>query len=278
MNISGKEISAKKKETIKNEIVELVESGHRAPCLVAILVGDDPASKVYISNKEKACNEVGIRNITDRSPADISEDVLIEHIHRYNTDSEVDGILVQLPLPNHINTENVLRAIDSKKDVDGFHPDNVSKLWLKEDCLLPCTPKGIITLLDEYNIDLCGKHVVVVGRSNIVGLPISKLCIDRNATVTICHSKTQNLSDITKQADILIVAIGRPKFITGDMVSDGVVVIDVGINRVDGKLYGDVDYEAVKDKASYITPVPGGVGPMTICELMDNTLKCYKNN
>ena len=278
MNISGKEISAKKKETIKNEIVELVENGHRAPCLVAILVGDDPASKVYISNKEKACNEVGIRNITDRYPADISEDVLIAHIHRYNTDSEVDGILVQLPLPNHINTENVLRAIDSKKDVDGFHPDNVSKLWLKEDCLLPCTPKGIITLLDEYNIDLCGKHVVVVGRSNIVGLPISKLCIDRNATVTICHSKTQNLSDITKQADILIVAIGRPKFITGDMVSDGVVVIDVGINRVDGKLYGDVDYEAVKDKASYITPVPGGVGPMTICELMDNTLKCYKNN
>lgn len=278
MDISGKEISAKKKETIKNEIAELVESGHRAPCLVAILVGDDPASKVYISNKEKACNEVGIRNITDRYPADITEDVLIAHIHRYNTDSEVDGILVQLPLPNHINTENVLRAIDSKKDVDGFHPDNVSKLWLKEDCLLPCTPKGIITLLDEYNIDLCGKHVVVVGRSNIVGLPISKLCIDRNATVTICHSKTQNLSDITKQADILIVAIGRPKFITGDMVSDGVVVIDVGINRVDGKLYGDVDYEAVKDKASYITPVPGGVGPMTICELMDNTLKCYKNN
>lgn len=277
MIILGKEISSKKKEEIKNEISEIVDGGHRAPCLVSILVGDDPASKVYISNKEKSCNDVGIRNITERYPADISEEELISNIYRYNIDRDVDGILVQLPLPKHINSENVLRAIDPKKDVDGFHPENVSKLWLKEDCLLPCTPKGIITLLDEYNIDLCGKHVVVVGRSNIVGLPISKLCIDRNATVTICHSKTQNLSDITKQCDILIVAIGRPKFITADMVSDGVVVIDVGINRIDGKLCGDVDFDTVKDKASYITPVPGGVGPMTICELMDNTLKCYKN-
>ena len=277
MILSGKDLSNKIKTEIKEYIeTEAVGKGQRPPKLVTILVGDDPASKVYVANKEKACKEVGIENITEVYPYDINEEDLLDCIDCFNMDGSVDGILVQLPLPEHINTDNVMSAIAPYKDVDGFNPTNVANLWLKQEGVIPCTPKGIMTLLEHANVDLIGKHVVVIGRSNIVGLPVAKLCLDKNATVTITHSKTKNLSEITKQADVLIVAIGKPKFVTENMIKEGAVVVDVGINRVDGKLCGDVDFENVENKASYITPVPGGVGPMTICELLRNTLDCFK--
>lgn len=277
--LSGIELSKRIKETIKTTINGLTEEGYRKPCLVTILVGDNPASKVYVANKEKACNEVGILPVVERCDENITEESLLYLIKMYNDNQYVDGILVQLPLPQHINAENILKAIDPKKDVDGFHPENVAKLWLGQECIKPCTPQGIIELIDSTGVNLKGKHVVIVGRSNIVGLPVAKMCLDRNATVTICHSKTENLKDITRSADILIVAIGKPKFVTADMVELGTVVIDVGINRVDGKLCGDVDFDSVFDeKTEYITPVPGGVGPMTIAYLLKNTLKCYLNH
>ena len=277
--ILSKELSKNIKENIRQQIVEFTAEGKRPPCLVTILVGDDPASKVYVANKEKACNEVGIENDTVRLPEYTSERDLLKIIDFYNNDASVDGILVQLPLPKHIDSEVIINAIDSHKDVDGFHPINVAKLWLGQDAIRPCTPSGIIDLIESSDVDLNGKHVVVIGRSNIVGLPVAKMCLDRNATVTICHSKTQNLAEITRQADVLIVAIGKPKFVTADMVKEGAVVIDVGINRVDGKLCGDVDFDSVfNEKTEYITPVPGGVGPMTITHLLKNTLNCYINN
>lgn len=276
---SGKDLSKRIKEGIKATIEGLIEENFRTPCLVTILVGDDPASKVYVANKEKACNEVGIKNDTIKLPEYTSEKDLLRLIDFYNNDETVDGILVQLPLPKHINAGKIISAINPKKDVDGFHPENVAKLWLGQDCIKPCTPKGIIDLIESSDVDLTGKHVVVIGRSNIVGLPVAKMCLDKNATVTITHSKTENLANITKQADILIVAIGKPKFITADMVKLGAVVIDVGINRVDGKLCGDVDFDSVFDeKTERITPVPGGVGPMTICELLSNTMQLYLKN
>ena len=276
--ISGIELSKKIKESIKTTIDCLTNEGRRKPCLVTILVGDNPASKVYVANKEKTCNEVGILPIVERCDENITEESLLYLIKMYNDNKYVDGILVQLPLPQHINTENVLKAIDPKKDVDGFHPENVAKLWLGQDCIKPCTPQGIIDLIESAEIDLEGKNVVILGRSNIVGLPVAKMCLDRNATVTICHSKTENLIEIIHSADILIVAIGKPRFVTHNMVRPGAVVIDVGINRVDGKLCGDVDYELVSCKTNYITPVPGGVGPMTIACLLKNTIKCYLNH
>ena len=277
--LSGKELSTKIKTEIKEYIDdELLANGWRHPRLVTILVGDNPASKVYVANKEKACKEVGIKNFTDEYPEDVSEEVLADVIEFYNNSAAYDGILVQLPLPKHINTEHILNLIAPEKDVDGFHPDNVAKLWLKENCIVPCTPKGIIELMESNGINLEGKNVVVVGRSNIVGLPVAKLCLDKNATVTIAHSKTKELTKVTQMADILIVAIGKPKFITADMVKEGAVVIDVGINRIDGKLCGDVDFENVQHKTSFITPVPGGVGPMTICELLRNTVRCFQKN
>lgn len=276
--ISGTELSKKIKESIKTTVGCLTNEGKRKPCLVTILVGDNPASKVYVANKEKACNEVGILPIVERCDENITEESLLYLIKMYNDNKYVDGILVQLPLPQHINTENVLKAIDPKKDVDGFHPENVSKLWLGQDCIKPCTPQGIMDLIDCSGVDLEGKNVVVLGRSNIVGLPVAKMCLDRNATVTICHSKTKHLGEITRQADVLIVAIGKPKFITANMVKEDAIIIDVGINRVDGKLCGDVDYDNIHSKTSYITPVPGGVGPMTIACLLKNTIKCYLNH
>ena len=277
--ILSKELSKKIKEDIRQQISEFTAEGKRPPCLVTILVGDDPASKVYVANKEKACNEVGIENDTVRLPEYTSERDLLKIIDFYNNDASVDGILVQLPLPKHIDSEVIINAIDPHKDVDGFHPINVAKLWLGQDAIRPCTPSGIIDLIESSDVDLNGKHVVVIGRSNIVGLPVAKMCLDRNATVTICHSKTQNLAEITRQADVLIVAIGKPKFVTADMVKEGATVIDVGINRVDGKLCGDVDFDSVfNEKTEYITPVPGGVGPMTITHLLKNTLNCYINN
>lgn len=277
--ISGTELSKKIKESIKTTVDCLTNEGKRKPCLVTILVGDNPASKVYVANKEKACNEVGILPIVERCDENITEESLLYLIKMYNDNKYVDGILVQLPLPQHINAENVLKVIDPKKDVDGFHPENVAKLWLGQDCIKPCTPQGIMDLIDCVGIDLKGKNIVVLGRSNIVGLPVAKMCLDRNATVTICHSKTKHLGEITKQADILIVAIGKPRFITSKMIKEDTIIIDVGINRDEnGKLCGDVDYDNIHSKTPYITPVPGGVGPMTIACLLKNTIKCYLNH
>ncbi len=251
----------------------------RVPHLAVILVGDDPGSVSYVTGKAKASAEVGIRNTTLRKPAETTEAELLEIIARLNADAEVDGILVQLPLPKHINEERVIAAIDKTKDVDGFHPLNVAALWQKQPCTLPCTPKGIIKMLKAAGVEIAGREAVVVGRSNIVGLPVAKLLLDENATVTVAHSRTRDLGAVTRRAEILVVAIGRPKFVTADMVSEGAVVIDVGVNRdpATGKLCGDVDYAAIEPKASVITPVPGGVGPMTICCLMENTIECFLN-
>lgn len=273
MIISGTELSKNLRDQMKEEVSKFTS---RLPHLVVILVGDNPASKSYVTGKDKACAQIGIKSTIIKLEETISEKELLEEIEKLNNDDEVDGILVQLPLPKHINEDLVINTISVLKDVDGFHPTNVAKLHLGEDCILPCTPKGIITMLKSVNIDICGKHAVVVGRSNIVGKPVAQLLLNENATVTICHSKTKNLKDITLQADILVAAIGRPNTITKDMVKQGAVVIDVGVNRVDGHLVGDCDFENIKDIASFITPVPGGVGPMTITTLLQNTLEIYK--
>ena len=277
MILSGKDLSAKMKAEMAAQVAEFPVKYGRVPHLVVILVGEDPASQSYVRGKSKACEAVGIRNKTILKPTTISEQELLDLIEELNDDGSVDGILVQLPLPDHIDEARIIRAINKNKDVDGFHPLNVAALWMKQPCTVACTPKGIIHLLDEAGIDLKGKRAVVIGRSQIVGLPVAKLLLDRNATVTICHSRTKNLAAVTREAEILVVAIGRPKFVTADMVSEGTVVIDVGVNRnpETGKLCGDVDFAAVEPKASVITPVPGGVGPMTIACLMENTIECF---
>lgn len=277
MNIlSGTELAKKLKNKMRMEVSALKEKYGRVPHLVVIMVGDDPASQSYVKGKSKACDEVGIQNTTVYLDKDISQVELLRRIQEFNLIDKVDGILVQLPLPPHIDEHAVMNFINPKRDVDGFHPFNVDGLYTGKECICPCTPKGIIKLLDYANVPIKGANVVVIGRSNIVGLPVAKMLLDRDATVTVCHSKTQGLSEITKKADILVVAIGKPKFVTEDMVREGAVVIDVGVNRIDGKLCGDVDFENVKDKASGITPVPGGVGPMTITCLMENTIECFK--
>ncbi len=275
--ISGKELSAKLKADMAAQVAEFPEKYGRVPHLVVILVGDNPASVSYVTGKAKASEAVGIKNTTIRKPETISEEELLSLIRALNEDDSVDGILVQLPLPKHISESKVIETISKAKDVDGFHPLNVAALWQKEDCVLPCTPKGIIKMLKAAGVGIKGKRAVVIGRSNIVGLPVAKLLLDENATVTIAHSRTENLAELTRQAEILVVAIGRPKFVTADMVSEGTVVIDVGVNRdaETGKLCGDVDYAEVEPKTSVITPVPGGVGPMTICCLMENTIECF---
>lgn len=277
MIISGKELSARLKSEMAEQVATFPEKYGRVPHLVVILVGDDPASVSYVTGKAKASEVVGIRNTTIRRPETITEDELLSLIRQLNGDDTVDGILVQLPLPKHISEAKVIETISKEKDVDGFHPLNVAALWQKQPCTVACTPKGIIKLLKAAGVSIQGKRAVVVGRSNIVGLPVSKLLLDENATVTVAHSRTVNLPELTSQAEILVVAIGRPKFITGDMVSEGTVVIDVGVNRdpETGRLCGDVDFAAVEPKASVITPVPGGVGPMTICCLMENTIECF---
>ncbi len=261
--ISGKELSAKLKADMAAQVAEFPEKYGRVPHLVVILVGDNPASVSYVTGKAKASETVGIKNTTIRKPETISEEELLSLIRELNEDDSVDGILVQLPLPKHISESKVIETISKEKDVDGFHPLNVAALWQKEDCVLPCTPKGIIKMLKAAGVGIKGKRAVVIGRSNIVGLPVAKLLLDENATVTIAHSRTENLAELTRQAEILVVAIGRPKFVTADMVSEGTVVIDVGVNRdaETGKLCGDVDYAEVEPKASVITPVPGGVVP-----------------
>lgn len=279
MIISGKDLAAEIKKDIAADVVKYTAQYGRAPHLVVILVGEDPASVSYVTGKAKDSEEVGFKNTTIRRPESITEEELLGLIDELNRDKEVDGLLVQLPLPKHISEEKVIAAISKEKDVDGFHPLNVAALWQKQECTLPCTPKGVIKLLDRAGVEIEGKKAVVIGRSNIVGLPVSKLLLDRNATVTMCHSRTKNLAEITREADILVVAIGRPKFVTADMVGEGAAVIDVGVNRdpSTGKLCGDVDFEGCKDKASVITPVPGGCGPMTRACLMENTVECYLN-
>ncbi len=275
--ISGKDLSVKLKAEMAEQVKTFPEKYGRVPHLVVILVGEDPASQSYVKGKAKASEVVGIKNTTILKPADISEAELLGIIDQLNADDTVDGILVQLPLPDHISEDKVIAAISKDKDVDGFHPLNVAALWMKQPCTVPCTPEGVIRMLEEANVEIKGKRAVVIGRSQIVGLPVSKLLLDRNATVTICHSRTKDLAAVTREAEILIVAIGRPKFVTKDMVAPGAVVIDVGVNRdpETGKLCGDVDYDAVEPIASVITPVPGGVGPMTITCLMQNTIKLF---
>ena len=274
--ISGKELSAKLKTEMAAQVATFPEKYGRVPHLVVILVGEAPASQSYVKGKAKASEVVGIRNTTILKPADITEEELLGLIAQLNADDSVDGILVQLPLPKHIDEDKVIAAISKDKDVDGFHL-NVAALWQKQPCTVPCTPKGIIRMLEEAGVEIKGKRAVVIGRSQIVGLPVAKLLLDRNATVTICHSRTADLPSVTREAEILVVAIGRAKFVTADMVSPGAVVIDVGVNRIPetGKLCGDVDYEAVEPIASVITPVPGGVGPMTITCLMENTIELF---
>lgn len=277
MIISGKELSAKLKAEMAERVATFPAEYGRVPHLVVILVGEDPGSVSYVKGKAKASAEVGIRNTTIRRPDTITEEELLGMIAELNADDGVDGILVQLPLPKHIDEDKIIAAIDKSKDVDGFHPLNVAALWQKQPCTLPCTPKGIIKMLKSAGVAISGREAVVIGRSNIVGLPVSKLLLDENATVTIAHSRTKNLGEVTRRADILVVAIGRPKFVKADMVKEGAVVIDVGVNRdpETGKLCGDVDFAAIEPKASVITPVPGGVGPMTICCLMENTIECF---
>lgn len=277
MNIDGKAISQKRKDELKKKIDVIKETGKRLPKLVVILVGDNQASQTYVRNKERACEYVGMLSEVMRLESTIREEELIKVIEQLNQDEAVDGILVQLPLPSHIHEDKILDLIDSSKDVDGFHPSNVAKLLLGQDGLVPCTPKGMMVLLDEIGCDLRGKEVVVVGRSNIVGKPVALLCLRKNATVTIAHSQTTDLKAVCQRADVLIAAIGKAKFFNRDYVKEGAIILDVGINRNENnKLCGDVDYDDVKDIVSYITPVPGGVGPMTIAMLLENTLQAYQ--
>lgn len=275
--ISGKIVSEKIRNDIKNEIADFKAKWGCAPGLAVIVVGDDPASAVYVRNKHKACLEVGIESYQIELPSTVSEDELLWRIDELNLDNKVNGILVQLPLPKHISEEKVINRILPSKDVDAFHPVNVGKITIGNYDFLPCTPAGIISLLDYYNVEISGKRCVVIGRSNIVGKPMALLLTERNGTVTLCHSKTVNLADICREADIIVVAIGKAGFLKADMVKPGAVVIDVGINRLEnGKLAGDVAFDEVEKVASMITPVPGGVGPMTITTLLKNTLIAAK--
>ena len=276
--INGKEISAAIRAEIKEATERLVtESGVR-PGLAVIIVGEDPASQVYVRNKKRACDEVGFYSESYELPESTTQDELNALVDRLNKDENIHGILCQLPLPKHLDENEVIMRIDPKKDVDAFHPENVGKIMIGDYSFLPCTPAGVMALLERSGIDVCGKECVVVGRSNIVGKPQAMLLLHANGTVTICHSRTKNLAEVCRRADILVAAIGKADFFTGDMIKDGAVVIDVGMNRrSDGKLTGDVDFASVEPKASYITPVPGGVGPMTITMLMQNTLTAAKN-
>lgn len=276
IRIDGKQISKDIKEELKEEVVSLATQGRKC-CLAVIQVGNDPASSVYVGNKKKACAYIGIESLAYELPEETTEDELLEIIDKLNNDTNVHGILCQLPLPKQINEDHIIKAISPKKDVDGFHPQNVGALVIGEQGFVSCTPAGIIQLLKRSNIEMDGKHCVVVGRSNIVGKPMSLLMLRENATVTICHSHTKNLEEICKEADILIVAIGKPQFIGKEYVKKGAVVIDVGIHRDENnKLCGDVKFDEVEPVASYITPVPGGVGPMTIAMLMHNCVEAMK--
>ena len=274
--IDGKAISASIKDDVRDRVARLETEYGRKPCLAVIIVGENPASQVYVRNKVKAASYVGMDSRLITMSEDVPEEFLLAKIRELNEEKNVDGILVQLPLPKHIDEDKVIDTIAKEKDVDGFHILNVGSLWTGKHCSVPCTPKGIIHLIKTTGIDIKGKTAVVVGRSNIVGKPVAKLLLDENATVIIAHSRTADLKAVTLLADILVVAVGKEKVVTGDMVKPGAVVIDVGMNRnAEGKLCGDVDFESASQVASYITPVPGGVGPMTIAMLMDNTLECF---
>lgn len=284
--LDGKATAIAIKDQIANDVRKYTQSGLRAPHLAAILVGDDGASQTYVANKEKSSHEVGFTSSVYRYSENISEQQLLETIDFLNHDEEVDGFIVQLPLPKHINEQHVINAISPAKDVDGFTPVNLGNMMLGEPCFIPATPKGICTLLEHYHIETSGQHCVVIGRSNIVGTPAANLLSRKGAdcTVTLCHSRTKNLAELTRQADILVVAIGKPEFITADMVKEGAVIIDVGIHRIPDdsrksgyRLIGDVKHSEVDDKCSWVTPVPGGVGPLTIVSLLQNTLQSYKH-
>ena len=276
--MNGKELAKEIRGNLKIEVEELKKQGI-IPKLAVIMIGDDKASQVYVRNKSKACDEIGIEYEEYLKDASTTQDELLNLIDELNARDDISGILLQSPIPKHLDIREAFNRIDYKKDVDGFNPINVGKLAIGEDCFISCTPYGVVKLLEANNIEIEGKHVVILGRSNIVGRPLIQCMLNEHATVTVCHSRTQNLKEFTKQADILISAIGKAKFVTEDMVKDGAVVIDVGINRNDeGKLVGDVDYENVEPKTSYITPVPGGVGPMTIAMLMNNVVKAAKIN
>lgn len=276
--LDGKKVSAKVREDLKLEVDNLKKEGIN-PKLAVIMVGNDPASKVYVRNKNKACEEIGIEYEEFLLGEETTMEELLNVIDNLNKNQNIDGILLQSPIPKHLDINKAFRAILPEKDVDGFHPINAGKLSIGEKCFVPCTPHGVVKIIEEYNIEIEGKNVVIVGRSNIVGKPLIQCMLQKNATVTVCHSKTRNLEEFTRKADILIVAIGKQKFITENMVKEGVVVIDIGINRnEEGKLVGDVDFDSVSKKASYITPVPGGVGPMTVAMLMENVVEAAKQN
>ena len=274
--IDGKGLAKKIRENLKKDVDELRKEGI-IPKFAVILVGEDPASKIYVRNKNKACVEIGIEYEEHVLKQDTTMEELLRLIDKLNKDKSINGILLQSPLPQHLDINEALKQIDDKKDVDGFNPVNVGKLSLGQDCFVSCTPYGIIRMLEEYKIPTEGKNAVIIGRSNIVGKPLIQCLLSKNATVTVCHSKTQNIEEITKNSDIIIAAMGKPKFLKGNMVKQGATVIDVGINRMEnGKIVGDVDFEEVSKKTSYITPVPGGVGPMTIAMLMNNIVKATK--
>lgn len=285
--LDGKVVSQHIKAQIKQDVDALLAQGLRAPHLVAILVGDNPASKAYVGSKVKTCAELGFESTLVAYETDVSEAELLAKIEAFNNDSGVDGILVQLPLPKHIDENKVIDTIHPDKDVDGFHPENLGKMVIGQESFVPATPYGVMLMLDHYGIKTASMHAVVIGRSNIVGTPMSILLSRNtepgNCTVTICHSKTKNMSDLVRQADLVVAAIGKPRFVTADMVKDGAVIVDVGINRIEStetktgyRLVGDVDFDGVAPKSSFITPVPGGVGLMTICALMKNTLQAYE--
>ena len=274
--INGKEVAKKVRKELKSEVVKLKENGIN-PKLAVVMVGNDPGSTVYVRNKSKACEKVGIEFEEFLYDENLSESELLNVIKKLNEDSTINGILLQSPVPKHIDINKAFRTIAPEKDVDGFNPVNVGNLTIGEDAFISCTPYGVIKMFEEYNIELEGKNAVILGRSNIVGKPMIQCMLNKNATVTVCHSRTKNIEEITKKADIVISAIGKPKFVKENMVKDGAVVIDVGINRLeDGSIVGDVDFDEVSKKASYITPVPGGVGPMTIAMLLNNVVKATK--
>ena len=277
--IDGKLVSAKIREKIAVEVADFKREFNITPGLAVIIVGENPASLVYVRNKHKACVEAGMNSIEVKMPESTTEDELLAKISELNSDANVHGILVQLPLPKHIDETRVLNSISPEKDVDAFHPVNVGKIMIGNYNLLPCTPAGVMDLLDYYGVELSGKRAVVIGRSNIVGKPMALLLLERNATVSVCHSRTKDISEYTRAADVIVVAVGRPNFLKADMIKAGAVVVDVGINRLDnGKLCGDVDFTQVKEVASLITPVPGGVGPMTITTLLKNTLSAARES
>ena len=273
--IDGKALAKSIRKDVKDEVTKLTEKYGKSPHLVVVLVGENPASQTYVRMKHRACERAGIRSTAINKDPSITENELLDTVKELNEDPDVHGILVQLPLPKHIDSNKVINTIAYEKDVDGFHPMNIAALQIGTKGIVSATPKGIITLLEHTGIQVEGKQALVIGRSNIVGKPVAQLLLNKNATVTIAHSRTRNLETLCKAADIVVAAVGRPKMVTGDMIKEGATVIDVGVNRVEDKLIGDVDFESAKDKAAHITPVPGGVGPMTIASLLQNTVECF---